>query len=222
MFEPADKNEPRPLRNWWCSSSPTGAVPARTATRCSGRKAPTTTTERLRQSLNVQAPSDSSDVDESAHNVNHDAVAKAAQCMANITASRGAEPIIWKAVLVHMSERLGSSFPVPPQFSHGFSAMSTNRRRVVLPWFSGIRDDHETLDCEQAVTWSQLTRCQRDLIACEKSTSGWVHRLICHLSREYPKSSIQYILQSPTTAYQPSASSSDRISDVTPKTLECS
>ncbi|KAI5789674.1 hypothetical protein DFH27DRAFT_655388 [Peziza echinospora] len=59
-----------------------------------------------------------------------------------------------------------------PDIPHGSTPVSKESRKVVFPWYIGIRDDHETLDVPTAETWSELAAHHRDLTACYKSTSG--------------------------------------------------
>jgi hypothetical protein len=59
-----------------------------------------------------------------------------------------------------------------PQIPHGSSAKSDGRRKVVFPWFTGIGEDHETLDNPESEKWSQLAAFHRDLVPCTLSPSG--------------------------------------------------
>ncbi len=80
-------------------------------------------------------------------------------------------------------EDFGRFVPVPctrgsirisrPEIVHGSTAVSTLRRRTVFPWFTGIREDHDTLDNEESESWSELSAYHRDMIACTKTPSGY-------------------------------------------------
>ncbi|KAI9887442.1 MAG: hypothetical protein M1823_000779 [Watsoniomyces obsoletus] len=80
-------------------------------------------------------------------------------------------------------EEFGRFIPVPctkgsirisrPEIVHGSTAVSTLRRRTIFPWFTGIREDHETLDNEESERWSELSAYHRDLIPCMKTPSGY-------------------------------------------------
>jgi len=59
-----------------------------------------------------------------------------------------------------------------PQIPYGLSAKSNSRRGVVFPWFTGIDEDHETLDNPQSEKWSQLAAFHRDLVPCTLSPSS--------------------------------------------------
>jgi hypothetical protein len=59
-----------------------------------------------------------------------------------------------------------------PEIVHGSASNAIRRRRVVFVWHCGIRDDHETLDLEEAERWDDLVRCHQGFQAPEKSTSG--------------------------------------------------
>ena len=45
-----------------------------------------------------------------------------------------------------------------PEIIHGSTATAENsgRRRTILPWFVGVRDDRSTLDCAEAESWGDL------------------------------------------------------------------
>jgi len=49
-----------------------------------------------------------------------------------------------------------------PDIIHGSTQGSTRRRRSAFAWFSGIRDDHSTLDGTGYMTWEQVAQCHRD------------------------------------------------------------
>ncbi|KAI9853271.1 MAG: hypothetical protein M1824_001468 [Vezdaea acicularis] len=79
-------------------------------------------------------------------------------------------------------KRFGAFVPCPsqrggiritrPDIAHGSSKKAGQRRRTIFPWFTGIRDDHQTLDNEESETWDQLAAYHRALLACYKSPSG--------------------------------------------------
>ncbi|KAI9845527.1 MAG: hypothetical protein M1837_004866 [Sclerophora amabilis] len=47
-----------------------------------------------------------------------------------------------------------------PDILHGSTDHANGRRTTVFVWHCGIRDDHDTLDAEEAERWSDLVRCQ--------------------------------------------------------------
>ena len=59
-----------------------------------------------------------------------------------------------------------------PEIVHGSTNQAKRRRRTVFVWHYGIREDHETLDLEEAERWSDLVRCHQALEVPQKSTSG--------------------------------------------------
>ncbi|KAI9766365.1 MAG: hypothetical protein M1840_006629 [Geoglossum simile] len=62
---------------------------------------------------------------------------------------------------------------------HGSTPRADRRRRTVFVWHCGIREDHETLDLEEAERWSELVQCHQGLITPKKSTSGEGFRYGC-------------------------------------------
>jgi hypothetical protein len=60
-----------------------------------------------------------------------------------------------------------------PQIIHGSTARSVRRRRTVLPWFMQISADHEQLEVEGCVGWSELRRCHLDLEVPRRDPSGY-------------------------------------------------
>jgi hypothetical protein len=88
-----------------------------------------------------------------------------------------------KTIYLPEDERLfGKLTPVPckrgairitrPEILHGSTSKAVQRRRTVFVWHYGIREDHETLDLEEAERWSDLVRCHQGFQTPEKSTSG--------------------------------------------------
>jgi hypothetical protein len=66
-----------------------------------------------------------------------------------------------------------------PDMLHGSTPQADRRRRTVFVWHCGIREDHETLDLEEAERWSELVQCHQGLITPKKSTSGEGFRYGC-------------------------------------------
>lgn len=60
-----------------------------------------------------------------------------------------------------------------PHLPHGSTGPATMNRRTILPWFVGIREDHETLECIESGSWTELSNCHRDFTSPEKTPSGW-------------------------------------------------
>ncbi|KAI9769685.1 MAG: hypothetical protein M1840_003922 [Geoglossum simile] len=46
-----------------------------------------------------------------------------------------------------------------PQLIHGSTPVSKQRRRTILPWFMSIDADHEQLEVEGCLGWSEVRRC---------------------------------------------------------------
>jgi hypothetical protein len=55
---------------------------------------------------------------------------------------------------------------------HGSTARGNLPRRVIYPWFTGIGEDHETLDMPGAESWSQVASYHRDFAPPRKQASG--------------------------------------------------
>jgi len=49
-----------------------------------------------------------------------------------------------------------------PDVIHGSTSGSIKRRRSAFAWFSGVKDDHSTLDGTGTMTWGQVANCHRD------------------------------------------------------------
>ena len=60
-----------------------------------------------------------------------------------------------------------------PQLPHGSTGPATANRISVLPWFVGIQSNHDTLECVESGTWTELSNCHRDFTSPEKTPSGW-------------------------------------------------
>jgi len=78
--------------------------------------------------------------------------------------------------------KYGDLVPVPckkgdiritlPEIIHGTTPRADGERQVVLPWFTGIREDLEHLENEDCETWSEIAACHRDMVPCDRSPSG--------------------------------------------------
>ena len=55
---------------------------------------------------------------------------------------------------------------------HGSTAESQRRRRTVLTWLTGIGCDHETLEVDGCLPWSEVRRCHLDLEAPSRGAGG--------------------------------------------------
>lgn len=60
-----------------------------------------------------------------------------------------------------------------PDIPHGSLGPATIQRRTVLPWFVGIKDDHEQLDTAESGTWSELSVAHRDHLPTKRTVSGF-------------------------------------------------
>jgi hypothetical protein len=79
-------------------------------------------------------------------------------------------------------EKWGDALPQPcpaygvrftlPQIIHGSTEISIQPRRVVFPWFVKIEDDHETLEKDGMLGWSEVAACHRDMDAPTKGVNG--------------------------------------------------
>lgn len=65
-----------------------------------------------------------------------------------------------------------------PQLPHGSTGPATRIRRTVLPWFIGIKEDHEQLDTNDAGNWSEVAEAHRALMPSLSAAPGFssVHR----------------------------------------------
>ena len=64
-----------------------------------------------------------------------------------------------------------------PQLIHGSTPVSKRRRRTILLWFMCIGADHEQLEVEGCLGWSEVRRCHLDLEVPLRDPSGYGHRL---------------------------------------------
>jgi hypothetical protein len=62
------------------------------------------------------------------------------------------------------------------QLIHGSTIKSTRRRRTILPWFTGILEDHEHLEVSDT-TYSEVRLYHMDLRVPVKDPSGKPHRM---------------------------------------------
>ncbi|MCJ1396607.1 hypothetical protein MMC18_009498 [Xylographa bjoerkii] len=64
-----------------------------------------------------------------------------------------------------------------PEILHG-STMNNGqvRRRTILPWFVGLRDDGQTLDNEESENWADLATAHAGHTACKLTPSGLANR----------------------------------------------
>ncbi|RPB28763.1 hypothetical protein L211DRAFT_844844 [Terfezia boudieri ATCC MYA-4762] len=83
-------------------------------------------------------------------------------------------------------ERYGSFIQVPMEAGqaritmaeviHGSTRTTAAHRRVVFPWYTGIKDDHKTLDQVEAGTWEEVASAHRDFVPGPCSgPSGYPH-----------------------------------------------
>ena len=65
-----------------------------------------------------------------------------------------------------------------PQLPHRSTGPATMVRRTVLPWFIGIKEDHEQLDTNDAGSWTEVAAAHRALLPSAFATPGFssVHR----------------------------------------------
>ena len=80
-----------------------------------------------------------------------------------------------------------------PDIIHGSTSGSTRRRRSAFAWFSGIGDDHSTLDGTGSMTWEQVASCHRDHSIPQHEPSGQQLR---HAQRNYNQFSATVVLES--------------------------
>lgn len=59
-----------------------------------------------------------------------------------------------------------------PSVLHGATSTVNIRRRVIYAWFTGIQEDHETLEIPGQLTWSEVAACHRDLEAPLRGVGG--------------------------------------------------
>ena len=95
------------------------------------------------------------------------------------TGTTGVKQGAWTS---EMARKYGDLIPVPnkaggvrisrPDILHGSTGKASIVRRVVFPWFTGIRPDHSTLDNIESETWEQLALCHLQRIPCKLSPSG--------------------------------------------------
>ena len=55
---------------------------------------------------------------------------------------------------------------------HGSTKEGTTLRRVIAPWFTGINEDHQSLENPDCMNWEELTKCHRDLTGLTKESLG--------------------------------------------------
>ena len=59
-----------------------------------------------------------------------------------------------------------------PDIIHGSTNLAPVRRRTLFAWYRAIGADHETLEGEGSLTWSDLAVCHRDLVIPLEEPSG--------------------------------------------------
>ena len=73
--------------------------------------------------------------------------------------------------------RQGGARITRPEIAHGSTkSKAAGRRRTILPWFVGVRDDGETLDNQESETWSQLAVAHITHNAPKLSPSGLANK----------------------------------------------
>jgi hypothetical protein len=55
---------------------------------------------------------------------------------------------------------------------HGSTKEGTTLHRVITPWFTGINEDHQSLENPDCMNWEELTNCHRDLTGLTKESLG--------------------------------------------------
>jgi len=55
---------------------------------------------------------------------------------------------------------------------HGSTTKANSNRRVIIPWWTGIRPDHFTLDNEESENYDEVAICHLHRARCKKSPSG--------------------------------------------------
>jgi hypothetical protein len=55
---------------------------------------------------------------------------------------------------------------------HGSTKEGTELRRVISPWFTGINEDHQSLENPDCMNWEELSNCHRDLTGPTKESLG--------------------------------------------------
>jgi hypothetical protein len=63
------------------------------------------------------------------------------------------------------------------QLIHGSTPVSRRRGRAILPWFMSVDADHEQLEVEGCLGWSEVRRCHLDPEVPSRGPSGYGHRL---------------------------------------------
>jgi len=70
-----------------------------------------------------------------------------------------------------------------PEIIHGSTPNATIHRRVIYPWFTGIREDHHTLEIPGQLSWSEVAACHRDMLAPRRGVGGNTVSFSCPVYR---------------------------------------
>src|SRR5437764_568588 len=52
-----------------------------------------------------------------------------------------------------------------PEIIHGSTPNATIPRQVIYPWFTGIKEDHNTLEIPGQLSWGEVAACHLDMLA---------------------------------------------------------
>jgi hypothetical protein len=55
---------------------------------------------------------------------------------------------------------------------HGSTKEGNVLRRVISPWFTGINEDHKSLENPDCMNWEELSKCHKDLTGPTKESLG--------------------------------------------------
>ena len=70
-----------------------------------------------------------------------------------------------------------------PEIIHGSTPNATIKRRVIYPWFTGIKEDHHTLEIPGQLSWSEVAACHRDQLAPRRGVGGDAVAFSCPIYR---------------------------------------
>ena len=70
-----------------------------------------------------------------------------------------------------------------PEIIHGSTPNATIRRRVIYPWFTGIKEDHNTLEIAGQLSWGEVAACHRDMLAPRRGVGGDTVSFSCPVYR---------------------------------------
>ena len=55
---------------------------------------------------------------------------------------------------------------------HGSTKEGNQLRQVISPWFTGINEDHKSLENPECMNWEELSKCHKDLTGPTKESLG--------------------------------------------------